>query len=274
MSKLLCLLLGSLLLSGPAGKVITMKEDKVTQLIFPSNIKSFKGGFLPMDFAITTEDNVLYIQPVGDFIESNMNILTDDGCYYTFTVKYDPEATLFNFVFSDDDAIYKEKKIDGTPSSPQKSNIPAVVKNPDLDPICKKIMSNSGYITSGNVAKTKNTWLIIKGVYADNDHIYIRMELKNSSNIPYDIDFVAYSVQVLKQRRTTSQEDVQITPVYSYELPQTVSPKSKVEFIACFDKFTIGPEKCLSITSIERSGERNLNYELHNSMILEARNYE
>lgn len=275
-------------LSAQALRVITMKEDKLTQLIFPAAIKSFKGGFLPSDFAMSAEDNVAYIQPMGTFPESNLNIITADGNYYTVTIRYDPGANVFNFIFTPQDAIYNDRQVDPlpdmevreeriTPKEPPRRETPMAAKamtDPQYDSICRRILRSSGYLMTRNVEKLKNFSVILKGVYIDRQNIYLRLILDNNSNIKYDIEYMAFYVEALLKARTASQEKVQLQPRYIFNQAPAVNPKSSLELICCFDKFTIGPEKALHISLIEKGGERTLDLQVHNNTILDARRYE
>ena len=288
--KRLCISFLALLLSGELGaqtlRVITMKEDKLTQLIFPSPIKSFKGGFLPSDFAISAEDNVAYIQPMGAFPESNLNIITADGNYYTMTIRYDTGANVFNFIFTPQDAIYNDRHSDSqsetsesrpTPNEIHYSEAPLYVlpkTEQQFDTVCRKILRSSGYLMTRNVEKQKNFAVILKGVYIDSQNMYLRLILENSSNIKYDIEYLAFYVEAILKARAASQEKVQIQPIYIYNQAPAVNPKSSLEIICCFDKFTIGPEKALHVSVIEKEGERNLDLQIHNNTILDARKYE
>lgn len=273
MKKILFLgLLLAWIIPSKADTVISVKEDKVTQLIFPAKIKSFKGGFLPTDFAISTEENVLYIQPVGSFRESNMNIITVDGCYYAFTVRYDPQATRFNFVFSEQDAIYKEEQNRPNVTLPDSKN--DATEPADCLPACKKIFSQPGYLLSRNIQRFKNFSVIVKGIYIDDEFMYFKTIFENRSNIRYDIDYIAFYIETIVKGKTSTVEKLEIKPRYVYNQLSAVNPKGEFEAVFCFDKFTIGADKVLTISVLESNGERNINLPIHNELIIEARRYE
>lgn len=252
---------------------ISMKDSKVTQLIFPNIIKSFKGGFLPSDFAISTEGNVVYIQPLGEFVQSNLNIVTEDGHYYTFIVKYDVDVNMFNHIITSEQAIYRDGN---SRSSREQDNKAGIDKRAESghDIVCRNILQQKGYLFTRNIVKIKNFSMILKGVYIDQDNMYLRIQLENDSNIKYDIDALTFYVETVIKGKTTTQEKTQFIPVYVYNDVQTINTKSSLELICCFDKFTINDKKALFISIIEKEGERNLNLEVHNSIILEARKYE
>ena len=88
-------------------KVITLHKNKVTQIILHENIQSVKGGFLSEDLVSDIENNVLYLQPVDSIPETNINIITVDDTYFSFTLSYDSNANIFNFMYDKSDALFK-----------------------------------------------------------------------------------------------------------------------------------------------------------------------
>ena len=144
--------------------VISMKDGKVTQLIFSSPIKSFKGGIMPSDFAISTEENVVYIQPLDTFPESNLNVITTDGYYYSFTVRFDNNTSQFNYIFEPAAAIYRDKNSIPVEKQSESGKPEATQEAPEHDIICKRILQQNGYLLTRNVVRMKNFSMILKAV--------------------------------------------------------------------------------------------------------------
>lgn len=247
------------------GKVIEMMREKVTQVIFPSSIKTVKGGFIPDDFVMDIQENVLYIQPIDSFPESNINVVTTDNAYYTFTIRYNGKNQAFNHIIKLDQALLvandtretiTEKKSD--------TNIPDKILK-DNDP------------PSGKAVRYKTTYMYLRGVYAEKDKLYIKLSFENQSNIPYDFEYVGFYIKERKQRKNATQEQVQLTPENVH--PDTgkhnsIKPNGSIEKVYTFPKFTIGKEKLLLIDMIEKGGERNLSLKIDDTTLLKARKHE
>jgi len=273
---LICLIAICYNMRGQALKDIAMTEDKVSVFIFSSPIVSFKGGFIPSDFAVSTEANVLYMQPLGGFVETNMHIITADKCYYMFNIKYNKQTTTFTHIFTPEDAIYRENaNVAGSSGTPTNTTpgIAAAGSKEALTSNCERILSRSGYLVSGNTAKVRNMAMTLKGVYSDDKFMYLRIVLDNESNIGYEIEHLLFASRSIAQRRRSTQENIQLVPTFIYNLPEEISAKQTKEIIACFDRFTINNDKELQISCIEKNGERSLNLDVENKIILDARKY-
>ena len=116
-----------------------------------------------------------------------------------------------------------------------------------------------------NVAKLQKLIFVLKGVYVDKTHIFFKFSIQNNSNVPFDVDYIAFSVTARKTRKTSSQERLQILPVGADVA------KSIAEVIYCFEKFTIGKDKVLLAEVLEQGGDRNIGLRIPETFIIEAR---
>ena len=81
--------------------------------------------------------------------------------------------------------------------------------------------------------------------------------MKNTSNVPYEVDFVTFKIvdkKVLK--RTAIQEQV-IFPLRAYNYATAVAGKKDERTVFVFDKFTIPADKMLVVEMHEKSGGRH-----------------
>lgn len=248
-------------------KVISMMQEKVTQMIFPANIKSFKGGFIPDDFIMDKQENVLYIQPLGSFEESNLNVVTEDNLYYTFTIRYNLGVKKFNHIIKKSEAIFGYEKEEENGREINNSSLsPESEEN-----VCRRLVSLPDGLMKRNAVRYKTTYMYVKGIYVHKDRMYFRISFENKSNIPYDFEYIAFYIREKKQKKNSTQERVQLLPEYAYNEAKQITPNGTLEIVYSFPKFTIGKEKALFVDLIEKEGERNLSLEIDNSMILEAK---
>ena len=105
----------------------------------------------------------------------------------------------------------------------------------------------------------------------DNTHVYFKFRLENSSNVPFDVDYIAFSVTARKTKKTSTQERLQILPVGVDTKIHRVDAKSSCEVIYRFEKFTIGKEKILLAEVLEQGGDRNIALRIPEDFIIEAR---
>lgn len=245
-----------------AQDTIQLTGEKVTQLIFPTTIKSFKGGFLPANFIMEQQENVLYIQPVVPFPESNLNVVTTDNIYYTFIIRYAENPGKFNYIITEDKAIFGHQQ-----KANQKKQ--TISNLEDIADVCNVILSKPGYLISRNGARSKQTYIFIKGIYIHKDKLYFRFLFENKSQIKYDFEYLAFYIREKKQNKNTTQERIQLQPIYIHNPLKSIKGKGSVEVVYCFSKFTIADEKALYVDMIEQAGERNISLEIDNRLLLE-----
>lgn len=258
---------------------VSWRCDKVTQLIFPADIVKFRAGYTSDDAVSQSDGRVLYIQPVDVLPESNLNVITADGRYYAFDVFYDTAATAVNYIIEPSMAFYREaceSSVDEhsaqadtevsdvpMPSAPSSSPLPARIWG--------RVRSMPEYLRVNNVARLQKLAIILNGVYADAEYVYFRFCLENGSNVPFDVDYIAFSIGAKKSKKTSTQERVQLYPVDSDKSIRRVDAKSRCEVIYCFEKFTIGKDKVLLAEVLEAGGDRNIVLPVPEHFIIEAR---
>lgn len=260
MNKYILIFLLSFVCHWIKSQTIELMESKVTQLIFPAPIKTVKGGFLPSDFIMDIQENVLYIQPLGSFSESNLNVVTADEVYYTFVVRYNIQTTLFNHIIRPEQAIFgvKERAV-------------AIVQEQKEAGIQEKILADQDDFPYCKAVRYKTTYMHLKGIYIHQDKLYIKLRFENLSNIAYDFEYVGFYIKEKKQRKNATQEQIQLTPENTYKEVNIIRPKGSIEIVYTFSKFTIGQEKQLLIDMIEKGGERNLSLKLNDAILLKAK---
>lgn len=285
MKRLLLLLLATGMIAAANGQqMIEWRKDKVTQIIFPADIVKFRAGYLvsPSDNfdALTQSDGkVLYIQPVVPLAETNLNVITSDGCYYAFCLVYNDTAKTMNYIIQPSMSFYREVERQSPapdvtePGMPDSKTGAAAAETKETDPgaLFAKAAKQGEYIVTNNVAKLQKVIFILKGVYVDQAHVFFKFSIENSSNVPFDIDYIAFSITAKKTKKTSSQERLQIQPVGTDVEIHRVGAKSACDVIYCFDKFTIGTDKVLLAEVLEQGGDRNIGLRITENFIIEAR---
>lgn len=243
-------------------RTLLLKQNMITQLVFESSIKSIKTA-IPDTLHIDYEDNNVYITPLAEFQSSNINIVTEQGDYYSYILKYSISADSFNFFFTRDDAIFKARKSKDEDMKGEK-------KGTQFNTQFTNISAKNGYLISNNATRLKDITLILKGVYVTSNHTYLQLEVDNSSNIDYNIEALSFYVRARDQSKTITNDQLQLYPLakLAYE---TIPLKQNKGLIFVFDKFTINNEKVLCIDLIENHGERNLSLPINSNIISKAK---
>src|SRR6185437_9118667 len=215
--------------------------NKTTSLIFPVMIKSVdRGSKDVLVQKVRGVENVLEVKAAKEnFSETNMTVITADGKLYSFLVNYSDHPSL-------------NIKIENTPS------------------IFKKIAEQKKSVRGLRDAKYEMV-LRLKGIFIENRILYYQLELKNYSNIPYDIELLHFFIKDKKQAKRTASQELEQTPLYVYGNSGTVPGQSKISIVVALPVFTIPDQKLLYIQLMENNGGRNLSLEIKNRDIIKAK---
>ena len=274
MNKLLTAIYISMFSIGAYAQIsIDMNMNKVSQFIFPSKIESIKGGYLPSHIFEDIQDNVLYMQPTGEFDETNLNVITASGDYFYFTLNYSKDARVFSHIIKQSDAFFSKL----TETNDESETVRSL--NQQNSRISQRAISNPvqsitfvpGYLMSRNSVRYKNIYLTLKGIYVHLDKIYFRVEMENRSNISYDVDMVSFVVKTKHKSKNATQETTSVYYTSVYGDDKAIKANSSQEIVYEFDKFTLGKDKVLNMELIEKDGERNLVLIIDNDWLTGAR---
>ena len=112
---------------------------------------------------------------------------------------------------------------------------------------------------------------LLRGIYTHNGLLYFHTQVRNQSNVPFEVDFVTFKIvdkKVLK--RTAIQEQV-IFPLRAYNYATAVAGKKDERTVFVFDKFTIPADKMLVVEMHEKSGGRHQTFTVESEDIVRAR---
>ncbi|KAA6304448.1 hypothetical protein EZS27_043904, partial [termite gut metagenome] len=112
---------------------------------------------------------------------------------------------------------------------------------------------------------------LLKGIYTYNGFLYFHTQLKNSSNVPFDVDFIRLKVvDKITAKRTAIQETV-IFPVRAYHHDLQIRGKKSERTVFALEKFTIPDDKQLVVELFEKEGGRHQAFTVENSDLIRAK---
>lgn len=100
---------------------------------------------------------------------------------------------------------------------------------------------------------------------------YFHTQVKNSSNVPFDTDFIKFKVVDKKVAKRTAIQESVLYPVRSFNEVITIGGKSTVRTVYTLPKFTIPDDKILVVELVEKNGGRHQNIRIESSDIVNAR---
>jgi len=239
--------------------------DKTWHLIFPTAIRYVDLGseYLIAGKAEDAE-NVLRVKAsVRDFEpETNFSVITNDGRFYSFNVYYSsyPEAMSYDLLTMQK-AVNKAKGNDvlfeelGNNSPSLAGLLLETIYKKD-----KRIVKHIG-------AKSFGIQFILKGIYIHNGKYYFHTELRNRTNVPFEIDFINFKVVDKKVAKRTVVQERPLTPLRTYKPLDGIAGKSTEQNVFLLDQFTIADDKVLLIEIFEKNGGRHQTLQVENSKI-------
>ncbi|MFT2010990.1 conjugative transposon protein TraN [Pontibacter sp. 13R65] len=242
-------------------KVLELTSQKTTTLVFPHPIQSVDRGSRDILAQVPEKvENVLQLKAAQrGIMETNLTVITSDGRLYSFEVSYadKPATTLVKL------------------EPPATGAAPVVFANTDLNTEQLKTITNllAGdprycYGIQDQVGKTKAT---LEGIYVQGNTFFYRLVLSNKSPVPYDIDFVRFSLRDRRQVKRTAAQEEERLPLYAYGYEEkTVEAGSQKTLVFALEKVPITKGKELVVELFEKNGGRHLQLKVRSKDLVQA----
>lgn len=255
----------------PYGLEVTY--DKTTHIIFPSAVRYVDLGS-PNLVAGKADGakNVIRVKAVVKNFrdETNMSVITESGSFYTFNVKYADEPLLLNVEMKD--FIHDGSKVNRPNNALDIYLEELGCESPKLVQLINKSIHKENRRHVKHIGcKAFGIQYLLRGIYTHNGPLYFHTQIKNSSNVPFEVDFVTFKIVDKKvMKRTAIQEQV-IFPLRAYNYATVVAGNKEERTVFTLDKFTIPADKVLVVELNEKSGGRHQSFTVENEDIVRAR---
>ena len=246
--------------------------NKTTHVIFPSEIVYVDLGDENLVAGLADgAKNVLRVKSaVKSFkTETNLTVITDDGCFFTFNVKFAKEPLLLNIEMTD---FIHDGEAVNRPNNAQEIFLERLGQE---SPMLVKLIMKSIYKQNKREikhigSKRFGVQFILKSIYTNNGLLYFHTELKNTSNIAFDIDYISFKIVDKKVVKRTAMQEQVLEPLRAQNYVTVVSGKKSERTVFALEKFTIPDDKQLVIEVAEKEGGRNQSFVVKNGDIVRA----
>ncbi|MDX3913926.1 MAG: conjugative transposon protein TraN [Pseudosphingobacterium sp.] len=243
--------------------------NKTSHLIFPAAIRYVDLGseYLIAGKAEDAE-NVLRIKATAkDFTEeTNFSVITDDGRFYNFNVFYSAYPLTLNYDLLNMQKASNRENGNDVLFEELGSNSPSLAGL-----LMETIYKKDKRIVKHIGAKSYGIQFLLKGIYVHNGKFYFHTELRNKSNVPFNIDFVNFKVVDKKVAKRTVMQEKPMTPLRMYKPLTEIAGNSTEQNVFLLDQFTITDDKVLVIEIFEKDGGRQQTLEIENSDLVHAK---
>lgn len=246
--------------------------NKTTHVIFPSEIVYVDLGDENLVAGLADgAKNVLRVKSaVKSFkSETNLTVITDDGCFFTFNVKFAKEPLLLNIEMTD---FIHDGEAVNRPNNAQEIYLERLGQE---SPMLVKLIMKSIYKQDRREikhigSKRFGVQFILKSIYTNNGLLYFHTELKNTSNIAFDIDYISFKIVDKKVVKRTAMQEHVLEPLRAQNYVTVVNGKKSERTVFALEKFTIPDDKQLVIEVAEKEGGRNQSFVVENGDIVRA----
>lgn len=246
--------------------------NKTTHVIFPSEIVYVDLGDENLVAGLADgAKNVLRVKSaVKSFkTETNLTVITDDGCFFTFNVKFAKKPLLLNIEMTD---FIHDGEAVNRPNNAQEIYLERLGQE---SPMLVKLIMKSIYKQDRREikhigSKRFGVQFILKSIYTNNGLLYFHTELKNTSNIAFDIDYISFKIVDKKVVKRTAMQEQVLEPLRAQNYVTVVNGKKSERTVFALEKFTIPDDKLLVIEVAEKEGGRNQSFVVENGDIVRA----
>ena len=247
--------------------------NKTVHIIFPAPIRYVDLGSSDLLAAKADgAENVLRVKAaLRNFTrESNLAVITEDGGYYTFNVKYADEPVKLSIEMTD--FLH-----DGAAVNRPNNAMDIYLKELGQEsPMLVKLIMQSIYKNNKREikhigSKRFGIQYLLKGLYTHNGLLYFHMQMRNASNVPFNVDYITFKIVDKKVAKRTAIQEQVLYPIRAYNNIQAVGGKTSVRTVFTLSKFTIPDDKQLIVELHEKEGGRHQSFTVENADLVKAR---
>ncbi|RYC66695.1 conjugative transposon protein TraN [Spirosoma sordidisoli] len=265
-----------------------ISDRKTTHIIFPARIQEFDAG---TDYVLAqipeTVRNVLRIKAnpkatafcrADSGRETNMTVMTEDGGFYSFLVRYQDEPEVLNINMANNLSadeytsrtlgINRATTITLTASATATNGTPPVS---DLLYQCQRIADRKAFIRNIG-ASTMRISNLLTGIYVADKVMYMQFTIRNDSQIDYEVDFVKFYVRDKDVLKRMAAQEVELKPHAHYPESFTLlRAKAERTVVYALPVTTITEDKIIDVELYEKNGGRHLRYQIEADVVLLAK---
>jgi len=236
---------------------IFVNEKMNVALFFPEPIRQGITGSEKFVFTYNREKEqyfgLLQAKP-GE--ESNLLAITNNGEVYSYIIKYSKNLFKLNYFINENESIGNEK-----PKVVESMHFKDTLAHKNDKSINNKIFSEHLLKSKLNSTATKRkNGLVLRllRVAYHKDEVYLVMEIKNSSGIDFEIDYISISRVHRNKNRKSSFQSLGLEVISNFEAPRVIENKKSKRFVYVLPKFVLGDNENLQIELKEFNGNRKL----------------
>lgn len=193
--------------------------------------------------------------------ESNLLTVTSNGNVYSYILKYADKLPKLNYFITEESSIGNEKPKKAVIKQEKKVDNPNESKATYFQRACEYLLKSS----KENIAtkRKEGVKLQIQKMAYYGSEVYLALEVKNSSGIDFEIDYLnIYRTNGNKKRKASFQRLHQET-IYKHKMPSFIANGQSRRIVYVLPKFVLGDNEKLVIELKELKGSRRIILKCH-----------
>ncbi|WP_286439362.1 DUF4138 domain-containing protein, partial [Bacteroides acidifaciens] len=110
----------------------------------------------------------------------------------------------------------------------------------------------------------------VRGIYISGDVIYVHTQIRNETNISFEVDCRRFVVADRKLTKRTAQQQTPVDIIRACNDPAIVRGRQQQRAVFALPKLTLSADKVLQLEIVERNGARHQAVEIGSKALLEA----
>lgn len=197
--------------------------------------------------------------------ESNLLVINRNGAIFSYIVRYKEQLSKLNYFFTSTSSIGNEKSISDLPVE-SKEEEKSIDKSDYYLRACNYLVSRKQ--NSKSLQKRyEGIVLSIENIVFDKDELYFVIQIKNTSTLDYDLNFLDLFVQTRQKGKKKSLQRVYHKPLFVHKRPTRIAENETVRMVYVLPKFSLSKDRRAVLELNESNGERNIKLKVSHKYI-------
>lgn len=256
---------------------IGVSDHKTTHIIFPAKIRDIDAGSSDIIALIPESvNNILRVKATAPrpFGETNITVLTDDGGFYSFLIRYEPEPMVLNINIANnirsDNAVSSALGINKATAMSLVGPV-ADVNKTELLHTAARVYDHKPFARNVGITKQRMS-LLLSGLYVQGATLFVQCKIDNDSEIDYGLDFAKFYIRDKDVLKRMASQEMELPVLATY--PETLTKfrgRTNYTMVYAIPLKTFTEDKVIEMELYEKDGGRHLRFQIDSDIMLKAR---
>ena len=244
---------------------IYANDQKNVALFFPEPIRQGITGSNNFIFTYNRDKEQYFgLLQATPGKESNLLVINRNGAIFSYIVRYKEQLSKLNYFVPSASSIGNEKTVSDLPTVSKEER--SIDKSDYYLRACKYLI-NRKQSTINHRERYEGIELSIEHIVFDAEELYFIIQIKNTSTLDYDLNFLDLSVQTRQKGKKKSLQRIYQKPLFVYNRPTKIAEDETVRMVYVLPKFSLSNDRKAVLELNETNGERNLTLKVSHSYI-------